>query len=129
MHHRFVKKYIYISSINAAIKHFTLTFPGTFAIAYVYSAEIYPTVVRSAGMGSSSLMARLGGLVAPYVAAAAKSHIGRNAPILVFGVTAFVAGTLALFLPETMGRKLPDTIDESEKVKISLRDGMERDKN
>ena len=97
---------------------------GTFAIAYVYSAEIYPTVVRSAGMGSSSLMARLGGLVAPYIATGAKELMGSTGPILVFGLTAFVAGILALFLPETMDRKLPDTIEESERVKISLKDGL-----
>lgn len=69
-------------------------------------------------------MARLGGLVAPYIASAAKEYIGKTAPILVFGVTAFAAGVFSLFLPETMHRKLPDTIEEGERVKISLRDGV-----
>ena len=66
-------------------------------------------------------------MVAPYVATAAKDHMGRNAPILVFGVTAFIAGILALLLPETMNRKLPDTIDESERVKINLKDGFKQE--
>ncbi len=42
---------------------------GTFGIVYVYSAEIFPTVVRSAGIGTASVFARVGGAVAPYVGA------------------------------------------------------------
>ena len=39
-----------------------------FITVYLYSAELYPTTVRNAGMGTSSCMARVGGMVAPYVA-------------------------------------------------------------
>ena len=39
-----------------------------FHLAYQYSAELFPTVVRNAGMGSSSCMARVGGILAPLVA-------------------------------------------------------------
>ena len=39
-----------------------------FSMVYQYSAELFPTVVRNAGMGSSSCMARIGGMIAPYVA-------------------------------------------------------------
>lgn len=39
-----------------------------FAVIYVWSAEIYPTVVRNAGMGASSSCARVGGMIAPYIA-------------------------------------------------------------
>ena len=39
-----------------------------FGIVYQYSAELFPTVVRNAGMGSSSCLARVGGMIAPYVA-------------------------------------------------------------
>ncbi len=40
---------------------------GTFGIVYVYSAEVFPTVVRSVGVGTASVFARVGGAVAPYV--------------------------------------------------------------
>ena len=39
-----------------------------FSMVYQYSAELFPTVVRNAGMGSSSCIARVGGMIAPYIA-------------------------------------------------------------
>ena len=41
---------------------------AAFAVIYVWSAELFPTVVRNSGMGSSSMMARVGGMVCPYIA-------------------------------------------------------------
>lgn len=41
---------------------------AAFAVIYVWSAEIYPTVVRNAGMGASSAFARIGGMISPYIA-------------------------------------------------------------
>ena len=34
---------------------------------YVYTAELFPTEVRNAGLGSASMSARISGIVAPYV--------------------------------------------------------------
>lgn len=39
-------------------------------------------------------------------------------PVLIFGVVSFVAGVLAFFLPETKGKKLPDTVKEAELVGV-----------
>ena len=39
-----------------------------FHLVYQYSAELFPTVVRNAGMGSCSCMARVGGIIAPLIA-------------------------------------------------------------
>lgn len=41
---------------------------AAFAVIYVWSAELYPTVVRNVGMGASSSCARIGGMVSPYIA-------------------------------------------------------------
>ena len=48
---------------------------ATFAIIYLYSCEIYPTVVRSVGVSSSSVFARVGGAVAPFVGSLDKVNI------------------------------------------------------
>lgn len=41
---------------------------GVFQAAYVYTPEVYPTTLRSIGVGSCSAMARLGAMITPYVA-------------------------------------------------------------
>lgn len=41
---------------------------AAFAIIYVWSAELYPTVVRNSSMGLCSTSARIGGMVSPYIA-------------------------------------------------------------
>ena len=40
---------------------------GSFSIVYLYTAELYPTVVRSTAIGMCSMMARIGGIAAPQV--------------------------------------------------------------
>ena len=41
---------------------------GAFTTVYVFSMELFPTVLRNAGLGASSCVARFGGMAAPYVA-------------------------------------------------------------
>ena len=41
---------------------------AAFSIIYLFSAELYPTVARNSLMGASSMVARLGGIVSPYIA-------------------------------------------------------------
>jgi hypothetical protein len=38
----------------------------------------------------------------------------RPAPLIVYGLLAFSAGTLSLLLPETLNKKLPETIEDGE---------------
>ena len=48
---------------------------AAFAIIYVYSAELFPTIVRNAGLGASSCCARIGGMLAPYIADLVKIYV------------------------------------------------------
>merc|ERR1719187_910465 len=40
---------------------------GNFSVVYMYTAEIYPTVIRNTAIGACSMVARIGGIAAPYI--------------------------------------------------------------
>ncbi|CAL1544737.1 unnamed protein product, partial [Lymnaea stagnalis] len=89
---------------------------GAFGTIYMYSSEIFPTVIRNSALGASSSWARVGAMLAPYVAAqGAKTDtsLGRGFPLLVCGCLILSAGVLSSFLPETLNRKLPETLDDA----------------
>ncbi|KAJ8315874.1 hypothetical protein KUTeg_008024 [Tegillarca granosa] len=89
---------------------------AAFAVIYVWSAELYPTVVRNAGMGASSSCARIGGMISPYIADLSKvipGNFGRALPLVIFGALSVLAGVLAFMLPETKGRDLPETVEDA----------------
>lgn len=90
---------------------------AAFGIVYIFTAELLPTVVRNAALGSCSCAARVGSMLAPYIAKSGEligGKFGKAEPLLVFGVLSVVAGLMLLLLPETYGRKLPDTMKEGE---------------
>ena len=90
---------------------------AAFAIIFVYSAELFPTVMRNSGIGLSSFSARIGGVCAPYIADVgdvASGDLGIALPLIIFGGCSLLAGFLALLLPETLNRKLPDTVEDAE---------------
>ena len=89
-----------------------LAITSSYGTVYIFSAELYPTTVRNVGMGASSMSARLGGIICPYINML--SDIWTPLPLIIYGALAFSGGLLALLLPETLGRKLPETIRDGE---------------
>ncbi|CAH1776009.1 unnamed protein product [Owenia fusiformis] len=85
---------------------------GSFAIIYLFSAELFPTVVRNVGVGAGSMCARIGGLIAPFIGYAAIAW--KPMPYIIFGVFSIAAGLLTLLLPETLNRALPQTLEDGE---------------
>lgn len=83
-----------------------------FTTLYLYSTELFPTVVRNTGLGAGSMCARVGSMVAPFVASLDK--LWHNAPALMFGCSSLAAGLLCLLLPETVGTVLPVTLADGE---------------
>ncbi|XP_045197588.2 organic cation transporter protein-like isoform X2 [Mercenaria mercenaria] len=89
---------------------------AAYAVIYVWSAELFPTKVRNSGMGSSVMMAMVGSTVSPYVADLGRfvdGSFGKALPLIVFGGLSVTAGLLSLFLPETNGRVLPETLEDA----------------
>ncbi|XP_035521887.1 solute carrier family 22 member 6 [Morone saxatilis] len=85
---------------------------ASFNCCYLYSGELYPTIIRQNGMGWVSMMARVGAMVAPMVLLAGE-YIPWI-PGLIYGGAPILSGVAAIFLPETLGSPLPDTIQDVE---------------
>ncbi|XP_078581848.1 organic cation transporter protein-like [Branchiostoma floridae x Branchiostoma japonicum] len=85
---------------------------GCFGTIYVFATEIFPTVVRNVGVGASSMCARIGAIVAPFVFLL--HDVWSPLPYITSGTLALVAAGLVLLLPETLGTKLPQSLQESE---------------
>lgn len=73
-----------------------------------------PTLIRSGVVGTLSTLSRSGALLAPFVPLL--KFVYAFLPLLIFGSVAFIAGLSGFFLPETLGIKLPDTIEEAENI-------------
>nr|CAB3266152.1 organic cation transporter protein-like [Phallusia mammillata] len=87
---------------------------ATFGCVYLYSSELYPTPLRGNGVGICSSCARLGGMASQLIFML--SQINNNLPYIVFGGISALAGMLVIILPETKGSKLPETIEDTEKL-------------
>ncbi|XP_068160672.1 solute carrier family 22 member 13-like [Antennarius striatus] len=79
---------------------------ASFNIAFVYSAELYPTVVRQKGVGLNSMCANVAGIVAPLIWLLEVFHYA--IPMVIYGIIPIIAGALCLLLPETLNVELQD---------------------
>ncbi|XP_063233832.1 organic cation transporter protein-like isoform X2 [Bacillus rossius redtenbacheri] len=100
----------------------TITFAmvGKFAVACsnaimpVFTAELFPTVVRNLGVGSSNLPAGVALMTVPYLWNL--SSISARVPMSVLGVLGVVGGLSTLLLPETANKPMPGTLQEGEDI-------------
>uniref|UniRef100_A0A4W4FWJ4 Solute carrier family 22 member 6 n=1 Tax=Electrophorus electricus TaxID=8005 RepID=A0A4W4FWJ4_ELEEL len=86
---------------------------ASFTCVYLYTGELYPTVIRQTGMGFCSTMARVGSMAAP--AFLILDEVFPALPSVVYGGSSLFAGIVAFMLPETISTPLPDTIEDVEK--------------
>ncbi|GLV31845.1 uncharacterized protein CBL_07605 [Carabus blaptoides fortunei] len=84
----------------------------SFATMFVFSGELYPTIVRNVGIGTSSMFAKFGSMTAPFIDGLSNVHTW--IPPLIYGTGPLLAILASLKLPETLNTKLPDTIEEAE---------------
>ncbi|CAF4851726.1 unnamed protein product [Pieris macdunnoughi] len=89
---------------------------GSYSIIYKYSAELFPTVIRSSGVGLGSMCASVSGALTPLISLL--DTLNPKIPTFVFAVLALLSGFSAFFLPETIGRDLPQTIEDGEKFGV-----------
>ncbi|XP_062716935.1 organic cation transporter protein isoform X1 [Aedes albopictus] len=101
----------------------------SFPTVYLYAGELFPTVVRNVGIGTASMIARIGSMIAPFVAG--MGVISHWLPPMIFGVTPLIGAFFVFFLPETQGHPLPETIEDGENFGKRNRqsDGVENGKH
>eukprot|EP01026_Neomeris_dumetosa_P050056 TRINITY_DN4381_c0_g1_i1.p1 TRINITY_DN4381_c0_g1~~TRINITY_DN4381_c0_g1_i1.p1 ORF type:complete len:407 (-),score=57.81 TRINITY_DN4381_c0_g1_i1:195-1415(-) len=102
---------------------------ASFTIIYIYTPEVYPTYVRTFGLGFFTSLSRIGGLVAPFVSVdlAGNGHAKAAEGILM--TLCFISSVFTCLLPiETKGRHLRDT-GEIEMVQVTLGGGEVENNN
>eukprot|EP00088_Acartia_fossae_P013335 TRINITY_DN16988_c0_g1_i5.p1 TRINITY_DN16988_c0_g1~~TRINITY_DN16988_c0_g1_i5.p1 ORF type:complete len:543 (+),score=70.92 TRINITY_DN16988_c0_g1_i5:58-1686(+) len=111
-----------VKQVFGQLGKFAIT--ASFAMVYLYAAELFPTVIRNSGMATSSFFARVGSVIAPF-AGRELGNIDVRIPICLFAILSILAGILTLVLPETKDVLLSDTIKEGEKF-IAYKDATLR---
>lgn len=82
------------------------------AITEQLGGELFPTVARGMGLGVSYFVSAAASVSTQYIIYS--SHIWDVMPMLIMGSFTICAGVIALFLPETMGKSMPDTVSQAE---------------
>uniref|UniRef100_A0A803PCP1 Major facilitator superfamily (MFS) profile domain-containing protein n=1 Tax=Cannabis sativa TaxID=3483 RepID=A0A803PCP1_CANSA len=84
---------------------------ATFTIVYIYAPEIYPTSVRTSGVGLASSVGRIGGMTCPLVAIGLIHGCHQTEAVILFEIVVFLSGISVLLFPfETKGRELSDHV-------------------
>ncbi|XP_064100654.1 solute carrier family 22 member 6-like [Macrobrachium nipponense] len=82
---------------------------ASFQVNFLYTPELFPTLMRSRGLALSIFACNIGFMVAPLI-------VDLLAPLawwsvgVTFGCGGIIASILVPFLPETLHRPLPDTV-------------------
>ncbi|KAL6650676.1 hypothetical protein ACP70R_009601 [Stipagrostis hirtigluma subsp. patula] len=88
---------------------------ATYILLFVYTAELFPTVVRNVALGFATQATQVGAIVAPLVV-----MLGERVPFAVFGASAIMGTLLVSYLPETMNKPMYDTMAGLEEGERSL---------
>ncbi|CAH1262025.1 SLC22A3 [Branchiostoma lanceolatum] len=85
---------------------------STITVLDIYSTELFPTVIRHMGVGTTILVSRVGGIVAPFLSLL--GNVWRPLPLMTLGVLSCVTSMVVTVLPETHGVPLPNTLEDGE---------------
>lgn len=104
--------YAWVATAFAMLGKFSVS--SSNAVMPVFTAELYPTVIRNLGVGASNVSAGIALMLVPYLWNLAA--MDKCVPMAVLGAFGLLGGLCVLFLPETGNRKLSETIKEEEEV-------------
>ncbi|KAM9314846.1 solute carrier family 22 member 7-like [Pholidichthys leucotaenia] len=90
---------------------------ASFTIMFLFTTELYPTVVRQNGVGYTSFLARLGVSISPLIMLL--EDVWCLFPAVIYCAVAVGSGLVASLLPETLNARLPEFIEDIEKPRSS----------
>ncbi|CAD7092119.1 unnamed protein product [Hermetia illucens] len=90
---------------------------ATLCNVYLYTGELYPTVVRNIAVGIAAMTARIGSMIAPFVVGLKKTE--HYLPPIIFAAATLIGAVMVIWLPETRNRPLGETIDDSKQLLAS----------
>ncbi|XP_072933033.1 organic cation transporter protein-like [Epargyreus clarus] len=82
---------------------------------YVYTAELYPTKHRHTLFAFCSMIGRIGSIIAPLTPAFGAA-VWDELPFALFAGFGLLSGALVFLTPETKGAKLPDTMEQADRI-------------
>ncbi|KAM7363072.1 carcinine transporter-like isoform 2-T5 [Cochliomyia hominivorax] len=90
----------------------------TFFTVNLQCMEIYPTCMRQTGIALGTILANAIGVLAPYLVYLGTT-VDIRSPYYILSVLFFIGAVGDLFLPETLHKKLPDTMEEARQFGIN----------
>jgi putative MFS transporter len=84
------------------------------ALTAVYPMEVFPTAIRTTGVGFSAAMSRVGAAIGTFLLPLALDHIGVGPSMLIAAAVLAIGGAVSQFLaPETNGLTLTQAVRTS----------------
>ena len=77
-------------------------------VFYTYTLEVYPTPVRSLNFGINVTFGNIGSILSPLLYEYLPSWVF----LFIFGLFSIIHGILLIFLPETVGKPMIESIKE-----------------
>jgi len=84
---------------------------ATFVVAYIQAMEVFPTCVRQSGIGFCTFVSQMISIGGPYTIAL--GSIDLRLPYLALFLICLAGSIATSFLPETVGAKLPETLEDA----------------
>ncbi|XP_008560270.1 organic cation transporter protein [Microplitis demolitor] len=87
---------------------------STLATIYLYTSELFPTVIRGTCLGLFIIISTIGGISGPYILILVNNLSG---PLIFIGSFSLASAILCFLLPETIDHCLPDHLKDMNNLK------------
>lgn len=113
----FVEKMVWIKLVIFVLAKFIIT--QSYSSVILHAPELFPTNLRSFGYGICLFSGKITSLFSPMISIYL-SKIMPRLPAIIYGIISISCGIISLYVPETLNRPLPNSIDDVVKWPRSL---------